>query len=171
VSLNEKEEGETLSKTALDSDAQIVQLRKLYDATKSMSLDDLEVFIKYQMSRIPGYWKFGDKALSVLNECKGDKLVFQRVLETAIKLYGYLGVKSFIDLKPKVSEIVKKMTYKFGFEDIDFSFEEDEKKITVVLSGFYGSPQEYASQIHRQILHSLPEASKHKFRVWIKGGR
>jgi hypothetical protein len=169
--LKEKEKGEMLARMALDSGVPMTQLRKLYDATKSMSVEDLEVLVKYQMPKISGYWDFGNELLSVLSEYKEDKIAFQRVLEITIKLYDYLDVKGFIDLKPKVSEIVKKMTYKFGYEDIEFSFEEGEKKITVVLSRFYGSPQEYASQIHRQILHSVPEASRHRFRVWIKGRR
>lgn len=169
--MKEKEEGERLARIALDSGIPMVQLRKLYDIAKSMSVDDLELFIKYQMPRIAGYWNFGSEALSILDKYKDNKSVFLRVLENTIMLYEYLDVKSFMDLKPTVSEIVRGMSQRYGFEGVDFSFENGEKRIIVVLSRFYGSPQEYASEIYRQIMRSLPEASKHRFKVRIEKRR
>ena len=123
------------------------------------------------MPRITGYWNFGSEVLSILDKFKGDKSAFLRVLENTVMLYDYLDVKSFMDLKPKVSEIVKGMSQRYGFENVDFSFQIAEKNVIVVLSRFYGPPQEYASEVYRQIMRSLPEASKHRFKVWIERRR
>jgi len=167
--LDEKERGEILAEVALDSGVPIAQLRKLYDAARSMSVDDLEVFVKYQMTRISGYWDFGGEVLSILDEYGRDKEALLRILEKAIMLYDYLDVKRFMDLKPKISEVVRRVSGRYGFEGVDLSFEDGEKRVTVILSRFHGSPQRYASEIYHHIVRSLPEASKHKFRVWIKG--
>lgn len=171
--MSEKEEGEMLAGLALDAGVPVSQLRKLYDISKqpSMSIDGIETFVKYQMPRVSGYWDFGNGMLPILNKYRDNKGTFLRVLEYTIMLYEYLDLKRFMDLKPKVSGIVERICKRYGFENVEFSVERGKKRITVVLSRFRDDPRSYSSEIHRQIRSSLPEASKHKFGVWIEKRR
>lgn len=149
------------------------QLRRLYSLTlsKASDYDYIEAFIRYQIARGLYGYRFGEKVLSILKEYKEEMGKFRRVLEYAIMLHGYLDLKDFMGLKPKIRDVVQQTYRRYGVGDVELSAGREEKRITVALSDFFGDPRQLGEEIRRQVYRNIPETRKYKFRIWIEKRR
>lgn len=166
-----KEEGEALAKLALERGRPASkQIRRLYIMTKSRSTDDIEAFIKYQTPRVYG-WEFGEETLRILERYRNEPEKFRKVLRHALMSYGYLNLKSFMNLRPQIIDVIKRVCQRYGLRDVEFSAGEKGKRISVALSNFYGPPGPLNDEIYIQIMRAVPKASEHRFRIWIQKRR
>ncbi len=158
--INLEFEGDRLAESAIDNGIKSTQLRTLYEKARSKPMEDLKSYVEYQMSRITGYWSFGQVMLELIKKYWESKTDLVKVLEFANMKYDFKRLK-------RIEDIIKAKTSQYGFKGVDFVIERTSlKEVRVFLRDFKGSPHTLSEEIIRKIMQNV--TSMPRFRVRIQ---
>ena len=167
-----KEKGEELAEIAVENKLGSKQLTTIYRLVKTRPIPFVQAFIQRQIGRgIDGFSAVGPWLLGLLNECWDNPSVFERVLMYGIMLYDYYEKLPLLQHLEKIEPVVRQITERYGFKDVEVSTERGYLDLVVRLANFRGNPRVLSSMIYESIRRNVPEAANVRFRVWIESNQ
>ncbi|MHA1838385.1 MAG: hypothetical protein ACTSYO_00275 [Candidatus Ranarchaeia archaeon] len=190
-----KEKGEELAKLAVSVRFPISQLRGFHSDLKTKPIPMVEARVQYQIGRaysggrgrLTGYNMVGPRFLELIEEHEADKAGLQKIVEYAIRTFGYYDLKNKSklgdstdvksgfkaptsslgsNLEKQLEELVKNHCQRFGYGGIKVSSNRRGYVVNVSLRRFRGNPAELGRELYGEAVRKFPELSN-RVRFWI----